>query len=266
MQEKEQLLSITQKEVENIEKCAKDRLPICFNNVNLNSVLPRLYFGNEILDGIFQGFKPGQIVYLHGSEICLNLAEILCLKAQLSINEGGINSKVVFLDNSCSFNIENITDLSCQHKLDKSVIFQNILLSRSFTCFQLTNFIECKLEKILENTGSKFIVVSEFPLLYCDRDLEEDLGKDQFSRAFLGLKTTIKSKDAIALITYSGHEPTNRMNTFERHIKRLCDIAANVTVQDFTKRIILEKHLSIPIQVIIPEMVSIGLKSFLEVA
>jgi len=259
-------LSITEREVENIEKYGKDRLPICFNNVNLNSFLPRLYFGNEILDGIFQGLKPGQIVYLHGSEICLTLAEVLCLKAQLPINEGGINSKVVFLDNSCSFNIEIITDLSRRHKLDKSVIFQNILLSRSFTCFQLTNLIECKLEKIFEDTGSKFIVVSEFPLLYCDRDLEEDLGKDQFSRAFLGLKTTIKSKDAIALITYSGHESTNRMNTLERHTKRLCDIAANVTVQNFTQKIILEKHHSIPIQVIIPEMVNIGLKSFLEVA
>jgi hypothetical protein len=232
----------------------------------LNSVLPRLYFRNEILDSIFQGLKPGQIVYLHGSEMCLNLAEILCLKAQLPINEGGMNSKVVFLDNSCSFNIEIITDLSCQHKLDKSVIFQKILFARSFTCFQLTNFIECKLEKILEDTGSKFIVVSEFPLLYCDGDLEEDLGKDQFSRAFLGLKTIIKSNDAIALITYSGHEKTNRMNTLERHIKRLCDIAANVTVRDFTKNIILEKHPSILIQVKIPEIVSIGLKSFLEVS
>lgn len=231
----------------------------------MNSVLPRLYFGNEILDGIFQGFKPGQIVYLHGSGICLNLAEVLCLQAQLSINEGGINSKVVFLDNSCSFNIEIITDLSCQHKLDKSAIFQNILLSRSFTCFQLTNFIECRLEKVLEDTGSKFIVISEFPLLYCDRDLEEDLGKDQFSRAFLGLKTTVKSKDTIALITYSGHESTDRISTLERHIKQTCDIAVNVTVQDLTKRIILEKHPSIPIQVIIPEIVSIGLQSFLEV-
>lgn len=230
----------------------------------MNSFLPRLYFGNEILDSIFQGLKPGQIVYLHGSEICLTLAEVLCLKAQLPINEGGISSKIVFLDNSCSFNIKIITDLSREHKLDKSVIFQNILLSRSFTCFQLTNLIECKLEKILEDTGSKFIVVSEFPLLYCDRDLEEDLGKDQFSRAFLGLKTTIKSKDAIAFITYSGHESTNRMNTLERHTKRLCDIAANVTVKDFTK-IILEKHHSIPIQVIIPERVNMELKSFLEV-
>ena len=260
-------MSITQTEVESIEKFTNDWLPICFNNVNLNSALPRLYFGNEVLDGVFQGFKPGQIIYLHGSGRCLDLAEVLCLRAQLSINEGGINSKVVFLDNSCSFNIEIITDLSCKHKLDKTVIFRNILLSRSFTCFQLTNFIECKLEKILEDTGSKFIVISDFPLLYCDRDLEEELGKYQFSRAFLCLKTTIKSKNAIALITYSGNESTNRISTLERHIKQTCDIAANITIQDLTKRIILEKHFSIPIQVIIPEMASIGLlQSFLEVS
>ncbi len=141
------------------------------------------------------------------------------------------------------------------------------MLSRSFTCFQLTNFIECKLEKILDDTGSKFIVISEFPLLYCDRDLEEELGKDQFSRALLCLKTTTKSKNAIALITYSGNESTNRISTLERYIKQTCDIAADVTIQDLTKKIILEKHFSIPIQVIIPEMVSIGLlQSFLEVS
>jgi len=241
-------------------------LPSGFTRVALNSFSSRLYFGDEALDRLFQGFKPRQIIYLYGSERCLNLAEMLCVRAQLPISGGGMNSKVIFLDGGCGFDPSIITNFSRRNKLDRALILRNILLSRAFTCFQMTNFIECKLKEVLEDTGSKLVVISDFPSLYCDQDLEEDIGREQFCRALIGLTTIIKSKDAIALITRSG-KATQRMKKLEALLKRRCSITANIVTQGSAEKIILERHPSTPtLQVNIPVAVNMGLESFLEAA
>lgn len=245
--------------------CERTGLPVCFTRVALGSFPSRLYFGDEALDRLFQGFKPRQIVYLYGSEECLRLAEILCIRAQLPISKGGINSKVIFLDGGCSFNPSVLVRLSRQNGLDKTVVLRNIMLSRAFTCFQLTNFVETKLEKTLEDTGSRLVVISDFPALYCDQDLEQDIGREQFCRALLGLATIVKSRDAIALITDSREESAQTAMSLKPLLKRRCNITAKIAMRGSATRVILEKHPSVPFhRVDIPAVTDTGLTSFLE--
>jgi len=245
--------------------CERTGLPVCFTRVALDSFPLRLYFGDEALDRLFQGFKPRQIIYFYGSEACLRLAEILCIRAQLPISKGGINSKVIFLDGGCSFNPSVLVSLSRQNRLDKTVVLRNIILSRAFTCFQLTNFIETKLKKTLEDTGSKLVVVSDFPALYCDQDLEQDIGREQFCRALLGLTTIVKSGDAVALITNSKKGSAQTVKNLKPLLKRRCNITARIAMQGSATRVTLEKHPAVPFhKVDIPAVIDTGLMSFLE--
>jgi len=195
----------------------------------------------------------------------LHLAEILCVRMQLPSNKGGMNSRVIFLDGGCSFDPFNLGNISRQNGLDRSAVLRNILLSRAFTCFQMTDFIESKLEETLEDTDSKLVVVSDFPSLYCDKDLEEDIGREQFCRALLSLATTVKSRDAIALITDSKEESPSRMRRLESLLKRRCGITAKVAMQDSVTRITLEKHPSVPSRRLnLSTAVDMGLESFSE--
>jgi len=240
-------------------------LPIHFAPVSLRDISSRLYFGDEPLDSLFQGFKPRQVVYLYGSEMCSHLAEALCIRAQLPSNEGGVGSKAIFLDGGCGFNPSNLVKISRQNRLEKAVVLQNIMLSRAFTCFQMTNFIESKLKRTLGDTGSKLVVVSDFPSLYCDDDLEEDIGREQFCRALVNLTTIVKSENAIALIINSRQKTTHRMRRLENLLWRKCNIVANVTVRGSVTRIILVKHPSATLSRLeISAAAKIGLEDFLE--
>ena len=243
-------------------------LPVSFVPVSLSDISSKLYFGDEIFDGLFQGFKSKQVVYLYGSERCSHLAEILCVRVQLPSNEGGMNSKAIFLDCSCSFNPSNFVRISRQSKLDRAVTLRNIMISRAFTCFQMTNFIESRLKETLEDTGSKLIVVSDFPSLYCDEDLEEDIGKEQFYRALLTLTTIVKSTNAVALITNSRPKFTHKMRRLENLLRRRCNIVASITLKDSVTRIILAKHPSAALSRLdIPAAATnMSLESFLGVA
>jgi hypothetical protein len=217
-------------------------LPIGFIHSTLDYSPQKLYFGDENLDRLFQGFRPRQIIYLHGSEKCLHLAEILCVRAQLPVNKGGIDSKVIFIDGGSGLDVSAVAGLSRQSGQDKTAAPRNIILSRAFTCFQLTNLIETRLEETLEDTASKLVVVSDFPVPYCDQDLEESIAREQFCRALTGLVTIVKSRDAIALVTSSREEPKQAMTRLGLLLKRRCNIAARVVTRGSIIRVILEKH------------------------
>ncbi|MEM4251866.1 MAG: hypothetical protein QW828_08545, partial [Candidatus Bathyarchaeia archaeon] len=160
--------------------CEGTDLPIRFTHPTLDNSPQKLYFGDEKLDRLFQGFRPGQIIYLHGSEKCLYLAEILCVRAQLPVIKGGIDSKIIFIDGGSGLDVSAVVALSRQSGQDKIAASRNIILSRAFTCFQLTNLIETRLGETLEDTASKLVVVSDFPVLYCDQGLEESIVREQF--------------------------------------------------------------------------------------
>ncbi|MBS7622659.1 hypothetical protein KEJ39_03175, partial [Candidatus Bathyarchaeota archaeon] len=70
--------------------CEETDLPVFFTRPTLDHPPKKLYFGDENLDRLFQGFRPRQIIYLYGSEKCLHLAEVLCVRAQLPVIKGGI--------------------------------------------------------------------------------------------------------------------------------------------------------------------------------
>ncbi|MBS7623845.1 hypothetical protein KEJ39_09300 [Candidatus Bathyarchaeota archaeon] len=195
----------------------------------------------------------------------MHLAEVLCVRAQLPVIKGGIDSKVIFIDGGSSLDVSTVVGLSRQSGQDKTAASRNIMLSRAFTCFQLTNLIETRLEETLEDTASKLVVVSDFPALYCDQDLEESIGREQFCRALSGLATIVKSRDAIALVTNSREEPTQEMARLEPILKRRCNIAARIVTRGSATRVILEKHPSLLLGSVDISMVTDRvLESFLE--
>jgi hypothetical protein len=129
-----------------------------------------LRVGFQEVDGAFRGLKMGEFSVIHGS-LAHFISMLLCVRAQLPISDGGLNSPVLFVDGGNSFNPYLVAELSRSHGVDARATLQNIYVSRAFTAYQLSTLILNDLEKFQEHKKAKAVIVSDIASLYLDRDV-----------------------------------------------------------------------------------------------
>ena len=69
------------------------------------------------VDELFPGFIPGDFAVLYGSPSVISLTSLLCVRAQLPPQLGGLGSSVVFIDGGNTFRLYNIARLAQLHQL-----------------------------------------------------------------------------------------------------------------------------------------------------
>ena len=67
------------------------------------------------VDELFPGFAPGDFAVLYGSPSVISLTSLLCIRAQLPVQLGGLGSNVVFIDGGNTFrpNFSSLTQGKC---------------------------------------------------------------------------------------------------------------------------------------------------------
>src|SRR5665647_1268235 len=70
------------------------------------------------VDELFPGFAPGDFAVLYGSPSVNSLTSLLCIRAQLPTQLGGLGSNVVFIDGGNTFRLYKIARLAQLHQLD----------------------------------------------------------------------------------------------------------------------------------------------------
>src|SRR4030042_2510275 len=90
---------------------------------------------------VFPGFASGDFAVLQGSSV-LSLASLLCVKAQLPLQLGGLQSNVIFIDGGNTFRLYQIAQLAQIHHLDPKKVLDNIYISRAFTAYQTAALIK----------------------------------------------------------------------------------------------------------------------------
>ena len=110
-----------------IIKSAEQKQVLSLNNQNVNQLFP--------------GFTLGDFALLYGSHSVLSLSSLLCVRAQLPMQLGGLGSRVVFIDGGNSFKLYQIARLARLHNLNPEKILKKIHISRAFTAYQITSLI-----------------------------------------------------------------------------------------------------------------------------
>lgn len=194
------------------------------------------------IDQLFQGFAAGDFALIHGSHSVSSLTSLLCIRAQLPPQLGGLGSNVVFIDGANTFRLYQIARLARIHQLDPKEALDRIYISRAFTAYQMTSLILQKLEDAVKAYNAKLVIISDIASMFLDKDVADEEAERIYNQITTRLSHFAREHQVIVVATYPPHID-NRRNTY---LKALTTGRANVVIalkqSKYEREIILEKH------------------------
>lgn len=194
------------------------------------------------VDDLFPGFIPGDFAVLYGSPSIISLTSLLCVRAQLPTQLGGLASNVVFIDGGNTFRLYNIARLAQLHQLDPREALGRIFISRAFTAYQLTSLIMEKLEETIKAYNAKLVVISDIAGFFLNDDIPHEEAESVYRQIVSYLSDFAKKHRIIVIATYLPYE-SNRRNSLLHEMT--CDRANTVlcfSKTAYTREVALEKH------------------------
>jgi hypothetical protein len=194
------------------------------------------------INQLFPGFAEGDFALLYGSQAVSSLASLLCIRAQLPPQLGGLGSNVIFIDGANTFRLYHITRLARLHQLDPKQVLDRIYISRAFTAYQMTSLIMQKLEDAVKNCNSKLVIISDIAAMFLDKDVEDEEAKRIYSQVTTRLSNFTREQQVIVVATYPPHIDSPR----NIYLQALTSARANAVIAlrqtKYEREVILEKH------------------------
>ncbi len=215
-------------------------------NFDKKPVLKGLTFGDKALDN-FLGYLPlGKFIVFYGSQFCHIFSELLCVKAQLPLRRGGLNSTAIFIDGGNIFDPYLISRFAQNFGLDPEQALIEVLVSRAFTPYQLTALIMEKLPEALGEYDSRLVVVSDPTKLYSTRETEKREAKNLFNHAMNFLAKLVEEQRIIILVSHLRNSPNGKC-ILEPYLIGRAHILVNILEEGSSAKISLERHPYLPL-------------------
>jgi hypothetical protein len=205
----------------------------------------RLSLNIPTIQQLLPSLDPGDLTVLHGGASVSYIASLLCVKAQLPMQIGGLASKAIFIDGreGNSFRLYQITKIAQLQGLNPTAVLKRIIIARAFTAYQMTSLIMDKLREAVEATAAKFVVVSDIANTFLDEKVRtDDEAQRIYSQVAAYLSKLAKKKQLIILATYMPHEQTPRNATLQKLIQNSANVVASIRTGQYHRYFVLEKH------------------------
>jgi hypothetical protein len=190
---------------------------------------------------VFPGFALGDFAVLQGSSV-LSLASLLCVKAQLPPQLGGLHSSVIFIDGCNTFRLYQIAQLAQIHHLDPKKVLDNIYISRAFTAYQTAALIKDQLRKTIKKYNAKLVIISDIAGFFLDKDVVEDEAQRIFSQVTAYLSNFARETQTIVLAIYPQHLDTERNSYLHTQTCSRASVVLCLRKTSYARQFILEKH------------------------
>jgi hypothetical protein len=194
------------------------------------------------ISALFPGFTIGDFAVLHGSQAVSSIASLLCIRAQLPLQLGGIGSNIVFIDGANTFRLYHVTRLARLHQLDSKQVLDRIYISRAFTAYQMTSLIMQKLEDAVKNCNSKLVIISDIAAMFLDKDVEDEEAKRIYSQVTTRLSNFAREQQIIIVATYPPHQDSPRNIYLEAMTCGRANVVMAFRQTRYEREVILEKH------------------------
>ena len=191
---------------------------------------------------LFPGFSEGDFAIIHGSSSVQSLASLLCVRAQLAKQLGGLGSNVLFIDGGNSFRLYQITRLAQAHQLNPKQVLDNIYISRAFTAYQITALIMQKLKDAVKKFGAKLVIISDIAGFFSDKLLTDDEAQSIFSQITSYLSNFARENPVIVIATDPPHGDPKRNNTLHTIACQSAGVVLSLKKNKHARAIGLEKH------------------------
>ena len=194
------------------------------------------------VDDLFPGFAPGDFAMLYGSPSVISLTSLLCIRAQLPEQLGGLGSNVVFIDGGNTFRLYKITRLAQLHQLDPQGVLERIFISRAFTAYQLTSLILDKLEETIKRYDAKLVVISDIAGLFLNDDIPHEEAKRIYSQIISYLSEFAKKHQIILVATYLSYSDDRRSHLLKEITSSKASTVLSFSKTTYSREVNLEKH------------------------
>ena len=190
---------------------------------------------------VFPGFALGDFAVLQGSSV-LSLASLLCVKAQLPMQLGGLQSNVIFIDGGNTFRLYQIAQLAQIHHLDPKKVLDNIYISRAFTAYQTAALIKDQLKETIQKYNAKLVIISDIAGFFLDKDVAEEEAQRIFSQVTTHLSNFAQESQTIVLAIYPQHLDTERNSILHTQTCSKANVVLSIKRTSHSRQFILEKH------------------------
>jgi hypothetical protein len=191
---------------------------------------------------LFPGFALGDFAILYGSRSVTSLASLLCVRAQLPPQLGGLGSNVVFADGGNTFRLYQIARLAQLHKLNPKEALERVYISRAFTAYQMTSLVMYKLKEAVKEYDAKLVIASDIAGFFLDDDIRDEEARSIFSQVTAYLSRFALESQVVLIATYLPHRETRRNKFFQALTCGRASIVIASKQTQHNREFTLEKH------------------------
>jgi hypothetical protein len=194
------------------------------------------------VDELFPGFAPGDFAVLHGSPSIISMTSLLCIRAQLPTQLGGLGSNVIFIDGGNTFRLYKIARLAQLHQLNPREVLERIFISRAFTAYQLTSLILDKLEETVKQYDAKLVVISDIAGFFVDNDVPHEEAQRVYSQIVNYLSSFARKHQIVIVATYLPYSDSRRNMLLQEITCAKANTVLSFSKTTYTREVTLEKH------------------------
>lgn len=179
---------------------------------------------------------------LYGTSAILPLSSLLCVRAQLPNQLGGLGTNVVFVDGGNTFRLYQVSRIAQAHQMDPRQVLKRIYISRAFTAHQLTSIVFERLKDAVDKFNAKVVVISDIVGLYLDKDVHAEEAKRVFSQLLTYLSAFAEKNQLILIATYPLHHRSRRNSFLHTLACGKAKVVISVRPSKYGQEFVLEKH------------------------
>ena len=198
-----------------------------------------LSFNSQNLSQLFPGFAIGDFAVLYGSKSVSSLSSLLCVRAQLPPQLGGLGSSVIFVDGGNSFKLYQTARLAKLHNLNPDTTLKKIHIARAFTAYQMTSLILEKLKETVTRYNANLVIISDILTYYCDNNIDREESYQIYKQVLSYLSKFAKENNILLIVTENGN-PRNK-ELHELTIQK-ADTVISINHSKYEHEFNLEKH------------------------
>jgi hypothetical protein len=202
----------------------------------------KFIFNTPEVDYLFPGFTPGEFAVIYGSTAVSSLASMLCVRAQLPIQLGGLSSNVIFIDCANTFTQETVARFAQINHLNPSTVRQRIYNFSAFTAYQLTSLIMDKLEEKVVSCNAKLVVISDIADLFLDNSISKEEAQKVYSQIVGTLVQIARKHQIVVVATYPTHEGSIRNIALKEMTLSKANTVLSYYKSPYNAELNLEKH------------------------
>jgi hypothetical protein len=214
--------------------------PTVLNKVSSQQL--RLSFNIENVDSLLPYFSLGDFAVLCGSSAVRSLINLLCVRAQLPYQLGGLESNVLYVDGGNSFRLYDISSIAQSMELDPRTVLERIFISRTFTAYQMIDLVFEQLENTVKNYDTKVVVIANLAQQFLDKDVPLKEAKEVFLQLTKYLQHFTRTNNIILVETHSPYFWSKHRKFFTEVLCSRANIVSSIKKFRDRPYFILEKH------------------------